>query len=297
MRIAPCLALAVFLSGCGGATPAVVVPDSGCATAVLDLRFERGLPVTTARFGSAEAELLVDLGGASAVTLSPESLERIPHEKTDRTRVFHNARGDHLESRELRVREIALSTLILKDVVGQEQVHAEGFAPPVEAGTIGLALLREFRLLVDYGGGELTMTDRRCPATDPPDPDTWTTARITSEDDGVVIDAVIDGQERRMVLDTGATYSALQRDAVPPDRVAEAGGQEVHAPARVEIGGTAVDDLDFAVVDWPGPGVDGVLGCNFFASRVVRIDFEARTVSFRPSTSRTPPMCPSPLIE
>jgi hypothetical protein len=41
--------------------------------------------------------------------------------------------------------------------------------------------------------------------------------------------------------------------------------------------------------------VDGVLGCNFFASHVVRIDFERGIVAFRASVPPVPDPCPSPV--
>ena len=284
------MVVAVVLLGCGARPAPVTVPGGSCAPVVLPLRFERGLPLVKARVGEVDTELMIDLGGAFAVTLKPDVVSRARCRQTGDVRRFRNARGDLLTSREILISELRLSSLALRDVTGQEQVHAFGFAPPVDTGTIGLGLLREFRLLIDYGRGELVLTDRRCPAADLPDGGPWATARIVSDRDGVVVEVVIDGHEEKLVLDTGATWSTLRREAV---NVSGAGGT-LYSPAEVAIGGAAIAGLDFAGVDWPGPRVDGVLGCNFFSAHVVQVDFNTETVSFRPAPPASPDRCSTP---
>ena len=284
------LAAAVVLCGCGAGPAPITVPDHGCAPVVLPLRFEHGLPLVAARVGEVDTELMVDLGGAFTVTLKPDVGAQARCRQTGDVRRFRNARGDLLTSREILVSELRLSSLALRDVTGYEQAHASGFAPPVDTGTIGLGLLREFRLLIDYSRDELSLTDRRCPASTLPEPETWATAHIVSDRDGVVVEAVIDGRERKLVLDTGATWSTLRREAVSTGGE----GESTSAAPRVVLGGATVDGLDFATADWPGPQVDGVLGCNFFSSHVVQVDFEAGTVAFRPAAPAAPERCSAP---
>jgi len=77
----------------------------------------------------------------------------------------------------------------------------------------------------------------------------------------------VDGQPARFVLDTGSTHSLLRG----PRGRAHAG-----RPYRLVVGPREITAFDFVAMDAGPPGVDGLLGQNFFEGRRVLLDFPGR---------------------
>jgi len=264
-----------------------------CAGAV-PLRLTHGLPVVTLDIQQTPVDLLLDLGGFEAVSLTAKALDRVQPTFTGKTRRFENARGDRLVAREYRLSQVAFGPHVFTDLVGSEHVFAPDLAPPIEAGYLGLGLLRHFHLTIAYGRGELGLIDRRCAGLELPEGRPWRRVRLESQKDGLRISAAIDGKKRSLVLDTGASYSTIRPAAAPREGRRSVGGTELFTPSSLVVGGDEVPGIDFAVVDLPGPGTDGILGCNFFAEHEVVVDLDARSVAFRRAAPPTPHPCPAP---
>jgi hypothetical protein len=245
---------ALALAACGG--PRVVVPARTCGTVAVPLRLEQRLPLLRADVAGTPVDLMLDLGGFDTVSLDP--VARVPVAFTGRERTFRDARGDLLTAREYRLPAVSLGAQPLRDVVGTENVHAPGWQPPAGQGYVGLGVLRHFHLDIDYGSGALRLLDRRCPAPARPG---WTTVPLLSDADGVTVAARAGDRDVTLVLDTGATASTLRPGL----------------PGPVTFGG-----VEIPVVPADFPVADGLVGADFFAAYEVAIDFEARTVAFRP---------------
>jgi len=267
--------------------------EAACSGAV-PLRLTHGLPVATIDIQQVPVDLLLDLGGFETVSLTANALDRVHPTFTGKTRRFENARGDRLVAREYRLSQVALGPHVFEDLVGSEHVFAPDLAPPIEAGYLGLGLLRHFHLTIAYGRGELGLVDRRCAAPELPEGGPWRQVRLESQKDGLRISAAVDGKRRRLVLDTGASYSTIRPAAAPREGRRSVGDMELFTPSSLVVGGDEVPGIDFAVVDLPGPGTDGILGCNFFAEHEVVVDLDARSVAFRRAAPPTPHPCPVP---
>ncbi len=102
-----------------------------------------------------------------------------------------------------------------------------------------------------------------------------------------LVDALLNGRPVRLMIDTGASVSALSRTAA--DRIVEVAGLHYQGQARLSTaGGTvaspvyladsvAIDrhelhGIEWVVIDYPEPGVDGVLGMNVLSRFEFRID-------------------------
>ncbi len=277
-------------AGGPGSTP----PSRPTCSGSVPLRLTHGLPVANIDIQETPVDLLLDLGGFETVSLTAQALDQVRPAFTGKTRRFENARGDRLVAREYRLSRVALGPHVFTDVVGSEHAFAPDLAPPIEAGYLGLGLLRQFHLTIDYGRGELGLVDRRCASPELPEGGPWRRIRLESQKDGLRISATVDGRRRRLVLDTGASYSTIRPDAAPREGRRSVGRLELFTPSSLVMGGGEVPGIDFAVVDLPGTGTDGILGCNFFAEHQVVIDLDARSVAFRPAAPPTPHPCPAP---
>jgi hypothetical protein len=87
----------------------------------------------------------------------------------------------------------------------------------------------------------------------------------------------------RLGWDTGATYSALAESLVASRRLATIvrGETSFYRPAKLGAAGQEFGPLEFVVLPLQLPDFDGMLGANFFADRVVCLDWEKREVRVR----------------
>jgi len=275
----------------------VTAPSTPTCSGTLPLTFKSGLPVGTIEIDAVPVELLIDTGGFDTVSLGTSVLDGVKPLFSGKTRKFANGRGDKFKAREYRLAGVAVGPHVFGDVAGTEYLFAPDLPPPVPAGYVGLGLLRQFHLTVDYAHAELGLVDRRCPAPDLPEPASWHRVRLESDKDGPRISAVVDGRTRTLLLDTGASYSTIRPSAAPQEERRRAQGWELYTPAAMVAGGGKIEGLELAVVELPGPGTDGILGCNFFADHQVLFNFEEREVLFRKVQPPNPHPCPPPIAD
>ena len=268
---------------CAAIAVAVSVAISGCSTTPgaiqpliqVPLELRSGMPTTTVSIGGTPLNLFVDLGGYSAIALTEAELKRVAvRYLTDSTRST-NASGDIYESRRFVAPEVSLGGVLLGDLEGSEFVFPEtAAAPPDRNGFIGFALLSRFLLIVDYPSGSL-----RLYASGSKDAMIRECGDKSFEIDVVngVAQTIADTDHGRLVFswDTGSTRSVIRPSAVGVSVKAGAPGSPGAPPHRMTkfvLGSRDFGPQSFLPIDYRGVAVDGVLGTDFFASRVVCLD-------------------------
>lgn len=213
--------------------------------------------------GQERVRLLIDTGAYPELALSPELLARVPGVSlTGERRRFENARGETLSARMFRLAELQLGDWLVHNASGQELVFAQGFEPPNREGYLGRALFRSYRMLFDYPAQKLTLL--RGPAEG-----VETQVRgggpiaLLSDATGLIVEATLDGEEARFVVDTAATHSFLKKKPAH---------KEMEIKARLGLAGRVLPDYAFHLLEGGPPGVDGILGRNLFESRQVLLD-------------------------
>jgi Aspartyl protease len=260
------LVAVVCLAGCASA-PRVRLPGEPSTTSS-SLDFVAGLPTIPVVVGGRTIDVLLDSGGFDTLSLSPELMAALG-EPTGRSRTFTNARGERLQSREYLLREVRIGALVLRDVRAFEHRFASGFAPPVKTGYLGLGILRNLRVLLDYRARRVLFASRGAPLT-PYETSTWRAAEIVADAHGATVESLLDGRPHRLILDTGATASLLRG---PSGRL---------AVTEAKLGATPLGPMTFAQVPLDGLPVDGLLGADFFAAHPVLIDFPAHRIAIAP---------------
>jgi hypothetical protein len=236
----------------------------------LPLTFRDGLPNVEVDVGGERLSLMLDLGAYSAIGLDPAILDRLARSSRvtfrGSGRRFTDALGQPHVAREFVLEAVALGSLELRNVPGQELVFAPDFAPPNRDGYVGRPLVERHRVLLDYRRGVLFLM------SGPPQPPelglcAGPSTPLVLDDRGIVVEAELDGSSARFVLDTGSTHSLLRG----PRGRAHAG-----RPYRLVVGPREITAFDFVAMDAGPPGVDGLLGQNFFEGRRVLLDFPGR---------------------
>ena len=225
--------------------------------------------------------LLLDLGGFSTIALSDSVLSTLSV-KFAGTRSYDDAYGNSHKVRNYVVPSAELGTLRLENIEGTEQ-HTDLARPGrVPTGYLGIRFLRSFaRVIFDYPHSRLILLrDTVLPAD-------YRALRWTSipyYGDEVRSHASMDSVDLEFLWDTGASHSVLTNKAfnrVKQNRkkaLGENGGYLFYEADRLQIGALETGPLSLVLLDLPEPGVDAILGHNFFGDHIVMIDFESSTI-------------------
>jgi hypothetical protein len=278
----------IFASGLviAFASPAAI--SASRRAVVLPLTFgQNGLSYIPAAIGDHTIRLNIDLGASAALTLTREDLDRAATHghaslRPSESRRRMNVRGDVIESRVFETAHLRLAGQQMEPVVGYEEANAPGYAPPEHVGLIGHAFLRRYRLVFDYPSSRLTLIDpkagrwpRECRR-----PQTMTIP--FQYRDGVTVTALLDANlSVRLILDTGASVSALKHSVIP--ETSAAGPFESH---ETRIAGQDIGGVRFQRADLPGLPADGLLGVDVFQASVICIDFDALRLRITPASAQ-----------
>ena len=266
------IALGAATSGCSTGPARVEAPIE------IPIELRGGMPTTTVTVGGKALSLFVDLGGYGAIALTGAELRRVEvRYLADSTRST-NASGEIYESRRFVAPAVSLGGVLLGDLEGNEFVFPETAAPPDRNGYIGFALLSRFLLIVDYPGRSL-----RLYASGSKDAMTRECGDKLFEIDVVngIAQSIADTDHGKLVFswDTGSTRSVIRPSAVgasiqagAPTLEAAASRAPPHRMAKFVLGSRDFGPQSFLPIDYRGVAVDGVLGTDFFASRVVCLD-------------------------
>ena len=231
------------------------------------------MPTTTVSIGGTPLKLFVDLGGYSAIALTGAELRQVTVQYLSESTRSTSASGDIFEARRFVAAGVSLGGVLVGDLEGSEFVFSETAAPPDRNGYIGFALLSRFLLIVDYPSRSL-----RLYASGSKDAMLRECGDTSFEIEVVngVAQSIADTDEGKRVFswDTGSTRSVIRPSAVGGNvkTGAPAAGAPPHKMAKFVLGSRDFGPQTFLPIDYRGVAVDGVLGTDFFATRVVCLD-------------------------
>jgi hypothetical protein len=261
------VSVGIAIAGCSSAPSATQPPIH------VPLELRSGMPTTTVNIGGTPLKLFVDLGGYSAIALTERELSQTAVRYLTESTRSTNASGEIYESRRFIAPQVSLGGVLVGDLEGSEFVFPETAAPPDRNGYIGFALLSRFLLIVDYPSGSL-----RLYASGSKDAMIRECGDKSFEIDVVngVAQTIADTDHGKLVFswDTGSIRSVIRPSAVGVSvkaGVAERGAPP-HRLSKFVLGGRDFGPQSFLPIDYRGIAVDGVLGTDFFASRVVCLD-------------------------
>jgi hypothetical protein len=270
------LAFVLFAAACGAPAHFEVDDATTAGEVVIPLQLERNRPFLEAEVNGRKVTLLLDLGGEATIGLLPATADAIGASFTGSTKSVSDAFGKVSRSRRYELAQVTLGGWSLRDVEGWEHVDDLSLPSRPVDGILGWRLLEKLGVLVDLPRRRLVLVHGGA-APSSFDPTGWTALPIVPTDDGLRADVLVDAKPRRLVLDTGATWSVMKRGGEPtdPGALVDRGGVPFFRASSVVVGVTELGPLDFAVLDLAHPEGDGILGFNFFAAHPVWIDWPA----------------------
>ena len=126
----------------------------------IPIQIVKGFPVLIARIADRDMPLLFDLGGYEHITLTQEAMRVggvVPLH--DGAHTWKDAKGNLIEAPRFTVKELRLGDAVFREVNGHVAEFDASFPtiPLGNAGHIGTALVRPYKVLLDYGGGTMTL--------------------------------------------------------------------------------------------------------------------------------------------
>jgi len=247
--------------------------DSPKPFVAVPIEMTTGLPVLRATVSGQPVLLIVDLGGYKGIALTPEALKKLSVNYDSRVESWRNSAGEVFHAKLFSASDVKIGEQSVGSVDGIEYATT---IPGVD-GYIGFAVLKNFTLVFDYPHNELRIYPptsaalaSECGAKNP----------VHLEIVNGVVQSKIDTDKGQLVFqwDTGASENVLR-----PSAIDLSGDTPVpsHVFSRFEIGGKSYGRTRIPLREFIAPNVDGVLGSEFFASRIVCLDFKSRSAAIR----------------
>ena len=246
------------------------------------LVLEGGMAWVDARIGGKPVRLLLDTGGFDAVALTPEVLAGLDVTWTGRSKSTYSAMGETARAREYALPEFELGGVVFRDAKGYEDLLLGTRQAVGRSGYLGLGILRRFRLVIDFAARRLVLIWPDAPTPAEYDVENWPAVEFAASSDGIVGRAKVDGVERLLVWDTGASHCVLKTGLEGANPVRLEGGHPFITAASFEVRGRELGATDFALLPFKQPRADGFVGYPFFVKHAVYVDFTNRIFAIRP---------------
>jgi len=269
------LALSVSLFSCAPRQHFEIInPSANIVEIPIDLT--SGAPLVTVTIEGKNIPLLLDLGGFSTISLTDSILNLLQPEYTGKKREFVDAFGQAFTVRDYILPECTVGSLTLKNIEATEDKFNQRVPTGAKNGYVGLGFLSHFTVILDYPAKKLVLIKEGESLPKEYQNIEWSFEKFWGM--GVRSHLVIDGEEKEFVWDTGASHSIIRSDAVKRERIANESGRPMFYANNLEAGTDLIGPLDFIVLDFDEPKVDGIIGHNFFEKHVVIINFDTKKV-------------------
>ncbi len=239
------------------------------------LEFEGRLPTVMATISGKPVSLFVDLGGYKAIALKASSGGSLDLSYGDRIERWRNSDGEVFSSRLFSVSDLKLGSATLNGLDGIELPGDDSRFS--QDGYLGYPTLSRFVVVIDYPLGELRLypqgakgvVERECGASFP--------LQVI----GGVVRSTVTTNEGPLIFqwDTGSTENVLRPSSLAGPSPTQKSAS--HPFSKFDVGGHDLGRIRIPLREFVAPDVDGILGTDFFESRVVCLDLQSRTAGIR----------------
>lgn len=272
----PTCAAALIAAVTAAAAANAAAPAPAGPPQVVPLSFADRVAKVRVEMGDATVMVRLDSGAYGLGISLAEKNFGPAHVSLTGTTHWKDARGNELQGRTFVVPALHLGGLTVHDVPGRELVLTPDSAPPEQDGVLGFAFLRNYIVAIDFSSAQL----RLYPADSarPPEECAAGRAPLTIVAAGLASTIGTDFGRMRVGWDTGAPANELTPRSMKIDPDADPYGRQVRL-RNVSLGPVSIALMSAQVVDLKIPGLDGVLGYDFFASHRVCLDVKHKAVS------------------
>lgn len=144
-------------------------------------------------------------------------------------------------------------------------------------GKVGLPLFKQYNCLFDFPNSAIILQKNIKNPEKNYTPSKFVHIPFSIENYGITLSIETDAGVHKMVLDTGATYSVINKKLIPPNQTKEIeqGLQKYFPTNQLIINGCNFGSWELALFDISDKfDLDGCLGADFFLEYAVYLDFQ-----------------------
>jgi hypothetical protein len=267
------LGVALLCSACSTVQPSLNQSKPG-PFVELPIELRHRLPTVEVLVSGQPFKLFLDLGGFHAISLTTAELARARVRFHDSSHEFMNSAGTMFESRRFIAPNVVIGGVSFGDLEGGEFLFDGAVAPPDNNGYIGMGLLGQYLVVLDYPAkrvrlyqsGDVRAFESECGRN---------SFEVSLGDKAAQSVVRTDDGDLLVEWDTGATHNFIRPSAI---RRRESAGRrsDMEQPtltiASLRFGAQEVGPQEFQVAQFYAPALDAIFGTSFFASRRVCLD-------------------------
>ncbi len=241
------------------------------------MQLRGNFPVITARINGADVPLAFDLGSDSALILKKAVIARVKPLQATEPHAAKDPMGNVIKFTTFTLARLEIGDAVFTDTIGRPDLHDSSYQAPDygQQGSIGPALLRDYKVVLDYPHRRFTLISpdstanesAMCAGVPVPFLQEWNGDPVTR--------ATTDFGELTAVWDTGAPLSLLRK--ANAHKLNDAVVDETKTTKHLVLGGSDFGPLELHVADYAEPaGTDMFIGYTFFVNHIVCIDFPGK---------------------
>ena len=245
--------------------PALAAASEALTKIPFELRGQ--LPTAKITVGGKVIPLFIDLGGYLPIALTQGALRQATVNYTGTSDKWKDSTGAIHESKRFVAPDVTIAGASFGDLQGAEFSFQEGPDAADPKGYIGFGLLKNYLLVFDYKMSMLRLYRSGDSGA--------ITAECGSQQFPIevvngVVQSTIDTEKGKLIFqwDTGSSRSILR-----PSAIGEA-GIPLRSFRNFQVGEKQLAPIVFEMREFAAPAVDGVLGTDFFESKIVCFDIK-----------------------
>lgn len=251
---------------------------------------ESGLPFIKLKIGNTEQIALLDTGSPDPLTVPMKMIEKLGPKKEKKEKVKSTDITGNVEySRQFFIEKLSINDILFKNLNIVEfkpwglffdqssgEKNKNQFTQQ-ENLIIGIGLFHDKNITLDIREGKLIISDEPPSNLDAG----WLQFPFITTDRGHIVILMNDGyKDHKMVLDTGANFSAINAKSLAADTKIEKNEGDYLSYTQLsasQIPNTTV--YSYILNDYPDDApMDGMLGTPFMYDHLVRIDFKNKKI-------------------
>lgn len=237
----------------------------------------KGMPIVNVTVNGQVLHLALDTGADNVfIALTPEALAKTEIKTSKEIKKNLDVNGQLYKSHSAQVSEIKIGNLSFNNITVFEELRKTDDG---SEGIIGNKLFDKFNILIDYKESRIILySNISLPSF--VDLNKWLKIPFKHEDIGIIIEAMSEKQNKmmRLCLDSGAvavneegkSFNLLKADYLPTQNNADKA--KTYSDGLI-INGINIGNMDFYLLDFTQPAVNGFLGYGFLSKYKIFIDF------------------------
>ncbi|MEZ4650974.1 MAG: retropepsin-like aspartic protease [Candidatus Eisenbacteria bacterium] len=215
--------------------------------------------------------LMLDLGDFRAFSLSSAVLDSAGVEFTGGVDLFTNYAGTMLQARRFVAPSVRIAGRTWEGVEGSEDVYDPENPSPNPYGAVGRAFFADATLTLDYRNGRILVDESRPSARR----ETGRTGECVAFDPSgpILVDAEIDGERHRLLVDSGATHSILDESLFGETETFS--GYSAYRAHTLTLGDRVFEGQTFLRLPLGQPDFSGILGYDFLSRTSPTLDLRS----------------------